>query len=148
MCSDSMPSMKGDCPICDKIGYLILEKPRAKNHKPYWRHTRRNKPTKSYDTSKRLRRPYYKFSHYNSNPCYIGCLTFALGKLEKISQILEDGFDSRSDDFKNYTQQVKEDFNKNYKLDPKDSKYIYSVIKEARKFRIVFDQKLKAYKLR
>jgi len=103
--------MRGVCPICHKVGYLILEKPRAKNIIPYPRFKhRRNKITKGYDSSKRIPRSYYRYSHYKSNPCYMGCLETALTKPED-----------------------KEYFNKNYIPNPNDSMSILKIIREARK---------------
>ena len=110
MCSNSMSSMKGICPICNKVGYLILEKPRAKNVVPYTPFYRRNKKTQDYSDKYRKPRSYYRFSHTNSNPCYMGCLETALTKEED-----------------------KEYFNKNYIPNPKDSMYILNIIREARK---------------
>jgi len=165
MCSDSVASMKGICPICNKEGYLILEKPRAKNHKPYWREfSRRNKQSKGYVT-KRQRQQYFRFSHYNSNPCYIGCLASSISKLEKVSIIYENDLESNRTNlepidvneslesrkikanFQRFVKRAKEHFNKHYKHEPKDSGYIYSVIEISKKFHIIYDKIEKKYKL-
>lgn len=150
-----MPRMKGNCPICHKVGYLILEKPRdikTKTHWDIWEKSRklypnlkdwelqqnglvgiysRNIPHKRYI---RKHRSYYRFSHYKLNPCYIGCLETAIKRLEDKAQILEDSFDSHSKQFRHGVQAIKEYFNKNYIPDPNDSKYIYSVILKSRNY--------------
>jgi len=110
--------MRGDCPICHKVGYLILEKPRKKSKKTtnwdVWQDFRkrypgkrdwelktkinvetrfgsRNIPHRRYKD--RIRNSYYRFFHYTLRPknkvCYLGCLDYAIRKLEKISKILE-----------------------------------------------------------
>ena len=133
--------MRGICPKCHKVGYLILEKPRAKNQKPYLRH-RRNKPTKSYDTVRRARKEYFRFSHYNSNPCYIGCLEFAIKKLER--KMIVDNANERLDhdyNFNEFVASIKKYFDKNYTSNSKDSLYIYKIIKSAQTFKIINPRK-------
>ncbi len=106
----------------------------------------RNIPHSAYASEEeRKRRQYYKFSHYNSKPCYIGSLDSAIIKIQKIIVILESNIDPRVDEFRDNLQRIKEHFKKNYVPHPKDSEFIYKVIKCAQKFRIVYDKKKKKW---
>jgi len=145
VCSDSVSSMRGDCPICDSVGYLILEKPRKKKNSltnwDVWQYFRncypnlpdydlasrifretglssRNIPHQPYTSrEERVRRPYYKFSHYDSNPCYIGCLTFAIKKLKKVLPVLEKLAEKKRDEPEMSDEEIEERKMNPYKPD-------------------------------